>query len=188
MSKLILNVGGMFSGKTTQLKKQGERHMLAGQRVIFVKPSIDNRYGTDCVVTHNGDSCRAMEVDCSATFYYLIPEGTHAVCIDEVQFFSVGTLVDTVNRLLSRGINVYCSGLDLDFWGIPFDTTAHLMAIADDVIKHHAVCERCGADAVFSYRKETCTSKELVELGAKDKYEALCRECYTERRSSHNEQ
>lgn len=44
-SKLILNVGSMFSGKSTELQRQGERHILAGHNIIFLKPDFDTRYG-----------------------------------------------------------------------------------------------------------------------------------------------
>jgi thymidine kinase len=50
------------------------------------------------------------------------------------------------------------------------------MAIADDVTKLQAVCVYCGEPAYVSHRLSQ--EKEQVVIGAKDKYEAVCRKCY----------
>jgi len=52
------------------------------------------------------------------------------------------------------------------------------MPIADELTKHHAICASCGEDAWASYRKSTDESR--IQIGSKDKYEPLCRECYNQ--------
>ena len=64
----------------------------------------------------------------------------------------------------------------MDFLGKPFGPMPHLMAIAEDVTKVHAICMRCGSLAQFSHR--TIAGDKLVVLGEKDVYEPLCRECF----------
>lgn len=180
MSKLVVNVGGMFSGKSTELLRQGERHMRAGHNVVFIKPKTDNRYSDTEIVTHNGQSVMANIADPAESILKYAEEGTDVVLIDEVQFFTK-RIIPSIWCLLDRGISVYCSGLDMDFLGDGFETVNELMAIADEVNKLHAVCKHCGEDAVMSAKKnfhDFSQAHERVELGSDDLYIPLCRQCY----------
>ena len=173
--QLIVNVGGMFSGKSTELQRQGTRHVLRGHNVFFVKPRMDNRYSEDKIVTHDGREVEAYNIELDGLFAHLIPVGTDVVLIDEVQFFEE-SLLDEIDDILRHGIRVYCSGLDLDFDGNPFGITPKLMAMADKVQKLHAVCDECGNDAWVTPR--ITQNKETVKLGEKDDYFPLCRSCF----------
>jgi thymidine kinase len=53
-----------------------------------------------------------------------------------------------------------------------------LMACAEYVTKVHAICVRCGDLAHYSYRLKG--GDRLVEVGASESYEAVCRTCYNE--------
>jgi thymidine kinase len=176
--KLIVNVGGMFSGKSTELQRQGTRHILRGHSVTYVKPLLDNRYSEDEIVTHDGRKVKAINVDTNGLRILTgIPLDTDVVLIDEVQFFEP-RLLDVIDELLKSGIRVYCSGLDLDFEGNPFGITPYLMSKADEVNKLHAVCDECGNDAWVTPR--ITENKETVKLGEKDEYFPLCRACFYE--------
>ena len=71
MIRLFPNAGGwlevvcgpMFSGKSEELIRRLRRAEIAGQRVLIVKPQIDNRYDIGHVVTHAGAKMRAVAVD-----------------------------------------------------------------------------------------------------------------------------
>ena len=95
---------------------------------------------------------------------------------DEAQFFDSG-ITDVCNTLAEQGYRVIVAGLDMDFRGNPFGPMPALMAIADDVTKEHAVCVRCGAPAYISHR--TVAGEKQVLLGETDKYEPICRCCYS---------
>ncbi len=180
MSILTVNVGGMFSGKSTELQRQGERHVLAGHKVLFIKPDMDTRY-SDCeVVTHKGQKVKAISVPTYADLKnYINTAEVDVVLIDEVQFFSE-RIIPSIWWLLSKGIKVYASGLDMDFLSDGFPTTEKLMAMADVVQKFHAVCEGCGEDAVITAKRNfhEVGSSDVIELGAKETYIPLCRSCY----------
>lgn len=176
MCKLITNVGSMFSGKSTELQRQGERHILAGHEVVYIKPDIDDRYGEEYISTHKGVRVQATPVPIDGDIREYISEKTKVILIDEVQFFD-GRIVNDIWTLLEKGVHVYTSGLDMDWRGQPFETVQGLMAIADEVHKFHAVCSHCGADAVHSAKLES-NNTQRVELGEKDKYIPLCRKCY----------
>ena len=72
MSTLTVNTGSMFSGKSTLLISQGEKHAKAGQRVLFVKPAIDSRYSESEVVTHGGLRVQALSLDISTALSSVI--------------------------------------------------------------------------------------------------------------------
>lgn len=174
ISKLEVNTGSMFSGKSRELQRQGERHTIAGHKVAYLTPSMDDRYGEGVVSTHKGTRVPAIPVDINESILNSIPYGTQVVCVDEVQFFK-GEIVEDILFLVEGGVTVYVSGLDMDFRGEPFPNTMQLMARADKVHKYQAVCEGCGEDAIHSVR--TSDGTEVVELGEKDKYVPLCRKC-----------
>jgi thymidine kinase len=109
---------------------------------------------------------------------------TEVIGIDESQLFHKEYTLNVVNSLLRMGITVVCSGLDMTYEGKPFGVMPYLMAIADEVNKLHAVCEDCGEDAYISYRINSCTDE--VQIGGKDSYIALCRQCYYKRLNRDN--
>lgn len=166
--------GSMFSGKTEELIRRLKRAKFARQKVEIFKPSIDTRYSEEDVVSHDHTSIPSTPVESSASIL-LLASDIDVVGIDEAQFFDPG-IVEVCNVLANRGIRVICAGLDMDFKGVPFGPMPALMAIADDVLKVHAICVRCGALAYVSHR--IVAGDRRVLLGETGEYEPLCRECY----------
>lgn len=170
--------GCMFSGKTEELIRRLRRAVIAKQKVQVFKPSIDDRYATDAVVSHARTEYPAKPVPSAMSILGLLQKDTHVVGLDEVQFFGDGIL-EVVEVLANRGVRVICAGLDLDSFGRPFGPMPALLATAEHVIKLAAVCTSCAEPAYRSFRKSGTTT--TVEVGA-DQYEALCRACFQERR------
>lgn len=182
--KLVLETGSMFSGKTTALQSKGKRHRLAKNKTIFIKPDIDNRYSNDEIVTHEGIGVPSINVRVDASILnHVAVLNAEVVLIDEVQFFEEQILMD-IDKLLKMGKIVYCAGLDLQYTGNPFIVTMKIMAIADKVNKHKAVCSDCGEDAYISHKK--VQNDKVVELGSQELYEALCRSCYYEKNNENH--
>ena len=166
--------GSMFSGKTEELIRRLRRAKFARQSVEIFKPVVDVRYSAVDVVSHDDNSISSTPVE-SAQNILLLASNVQVVGIDEAQFFDDG-LVDVCNQLANSGVRVIVAGLDMDYQGNPFGPMPKLMAIADDVLKVHAVCVRCGALAQFSHR--LAKTDKLVLLGETDSYEPLCRSCF----------
>ncbi len=166
--------GSMFSGKTEELIRRMRRAGFARQRVEIFKPAIDTRYSITDVVSHDDNSIRSTAVENSSNIM-LLANDVDVIGIDEAQFFDKH-LVDVAVQLANQGIRVIVAGLDMDFKGNPFGPMPGLMAVADDVTKVHAVCVRCGSNALFSHRLSE--KDQVVLLGEKDIYEPLCRSCY----------
>lgn len=166
--------GSMFSGKTEELIRRMKRAKFARQKVEIFKPSLDTRYSNEDIVSHEGNSIPSTPIDSSASLL-ILAQGYDVIGIDEAQFFDKH-IVEVCNQLAQQGIRVIVAGLDLDFKGEPFGPMPHLLAIADEVSKVHAICVRCGALAYVSHRLVDVDKQVL--LGEKLEYEPLCRECY----------
>ena len=56
-------VGAMFAGKTSELLKRILWAKHQNKKIIVIKPSIDNRYSNEKIITHNDLSheCYAMK-------------------------------------------------------------------------------------------------------------------------------
>ena len=171
--------GSMFSGKTEELIRRLKRAQFANQKIAIFKPTIDNRYSDVDVVSHDLHSITSTPVD-SPVKMLGVADDVQVVGIDEAQFFDE-RIVEVVQTLANRGVRVIIAGLDTDFLGKPFGPMPALMAIAEDVQKVHAICVRCGNLANHSHRLSAST--KLVELGEKDVYEPLCRQCYNAARA-----
>jgi thymidine kinase len=100
----------------------------------------------------------------------------HVIGIDEAQFFDE-SLVKVCQTLANMGKRVIVAGLDQDYRGKPFEPIPQLLAVGEYITKTHAICVVCGNPANYTFR--TSTDKEKVVVGASDKYEARCRNCYT---------
>ena len=166
--------GSMFSGKTEELIRRMRRAVFANLKTAIFKPAIDVRYSDCDVVSHDAKALRSTPVKSSSEILEKIGDAK-VIGIDEAQFFD-GGIVDVVQALADRGVRVIIAGLDMDYLGKPFGPMPALMAVAEDVLKVHAICVRYGDLAQYSHRLSK--SDKLVELGEKDIYEPICRACY----------
>lgn len=165
--------GGMFAGKTDELLRRLERHIIAKRRVELIRPDTDTRTG----ITHNGKEFKGiiLKRDDAATFEKIVADND-VIGLDEAQFF--GELIyRTIKDIIQSGASkiIIASGLDMDYTGEPFGIMPLLMAIADEVTKLHAVCEDCYQAANVSFRMTG--QKEQIVIGAKGEYKALCWAC-----------
>ncbi|MBZ2174213.1 thymidine kinase [Schnuerera sp. xch1] len=177
--KLIIHTGSMFSGKTSSLEKDIKRFNIAGYKTIAFKPTVDNRYKRNEIVTHDSTSMDCILVrNIDELMEYCYELNPDVIAIDEIQFLEgpVEEIILSINELLSKDITVVVAGLDMDFTGTPFEIVKELMPIADYLYKHHAVCVRCGSDGWVSHRKSK--DQERIKIGASDEYEPLCRKCF----------
>lgn len=168
--------GSMFSGKTEELIRRLRRAEMAGQHVEIFKPRLDIRYAEEEVVSHNQNKIRSTPVE-SPSEILLLGSTCDVVGIDEAQFFD-DSIVEVANALANNGVRVVIAGLDMDFMGRPFGPIPNLMATAEYVTKVHAICKRTGNLANYSMRKSA--TKDLVQLGEQESYEAVSRKVFNE--------
>lgn len=174
--------GPMFSGKSEELMRRLRRAAIAKQKVITFKPSLDNRYAVEYVVSHNGTKHKAHPLDTAQSMREFVREQNATVIgIDEAQFFTPD-IVPIVCELVNTNKKVIVAGLDLDFRGVPFGVMPLLMAIADNVTKLRAICTECGKDAHHTQRLVNGTPAKfddpVILIGAQEAYQARCRTCF----------
>ena len=174
--------GSMFSGKSEELLRRIKRGVIAKQKVLLFKPSIDNRYYENRVSTHNGNSYDSISIEKSSDILNFVKDTNYDIIgIDEIQFFD-NDIVKIINKLADDGIRVIVAGLDMDFKAEPFHPMPEIMAISEMVTKLHAVCNKCGKEASRSQRlingKPAKYDDPIVVIGASESYEARCRHCH----------
>ncbi len=171
--------GSMFCGKTEELIRRTRRAIIARQTVQVFKPIIDNRYGVERVTSHDGQNIDAQPIAQAGEIPALLSPKTTVVAIDECQFFD-DAIVPIATDLAARGLRVICAGLDLDFRGEPFGPMPQLLARAEEVVKLHAICVICGEEASRTQRlvngRPARYDDPIIMIGAKEVYEARCRE------------
>ena len=178
--------GPMFSSKSTGLIEHLRRAKIARKSVILFKPEVDDRYSDTAVVSHNGDKLEAVVVASSDITTILCRGAEYEVVgVDEVQFFDP-SIITALNSLASGGKEVIVAGLNADFMGAPFETTAQAIHYADKVEKLAAVCALCGHDAVWTQLVRdsiAVTDGDRVQVGGADTYEPRCRACFVRKES-----
>ena len=166
--------GPMFSGKTEELIRRLIRAQIAKQRVAIFKPTSDNRYEQDYIVSHNQRKIKSIQVEKVDVIIDYI-DHADVFGIDEAQFFD-DELIKISNDLARSGKRVVVAGLDKDYKAKSFGPIRQLMIDAEYVSKVNAICMVCGDPASFTQR--ISSEENLVVVGETDKYEARCRNCF----------
>jgi len=174
--------GVMFSGKSEELIRRVRRAVIARKRVQVFKSHLDDRYaGVHRVTTHDGITVDAVPVDCSTEIMRRVRPDTGVVAIDEAQFLDEG-IVAVAGALADRGVRVILAGTDTDFRGEPFGAMPQLLAVAEVVVKLHAICVVCGDPACRNQRlvdgKPAVYDSPTILVGGSETYEARCRHCH----------
>lgn len=176
---LHLIVGPMFAGKSTELIRRFRMHRFMGQRILVVNHVWNQRYNSSQVTTHDllqieHDLLHTTDRLASILTYPGL-EGIDTIFIEELQFFE--DAYDVVTHLVDTcGKQVIASGLDGSAEREPMGDVLRLVPHADTVNRVVALCQVCrdGTPGIFSSRLVSDTTA-VVDVGAADKYEALCR-------------
>ena len=174
MAKLYFRYGAMGSSKTANAIMVQYNYMERGQKVLMVKPQLDNRDGERTVLSRCG-----LNTEC--VFMEEVPamdlNGYDCVIVDEAQFLTKEQVAYLVKIVDDMGIPVICYGLRADFQGNFFEGSQWLMAWADTIEEVKTICW-CG-------RKATCNARvmngrvvkegEQILLGGNSQYVSLCR-------------
>ncbi|MBL7574194.1 thymidine kinase [Staphylococcus saccharolyticus] len=170
--------GSMFSGKSEELIRRLRRGIYAKQKVVVFKPTIDDRYHKEKVVSHNGNEIEAINISTAREIFNQELDDVDVIGIDEVQFFDNG-IVNIVETLAEKGHRVIVAGLDMDFRGEPFEPMPKLLAVSEHVTKLQAVCAVCGSSSSRTQRlingKPAKIDDPIILVGANESYEPRCR-------------
>lgn len=169
--------GSMFSGKTKELIFRLINAQQTDKRVICFKPEIDTRYDKYNIVSHDNKKFESLSIKKSNDILNL-SKNYDVIGIDEFQFFDEDA-VKVCSHVANTGKKIIIAGLDMDFLGRPFNFMPSMMALSEKITKLHAICNDCSYTANHTFRKNK--QKELVQIGEKSDYLALCRTCFNKR-------
>ena len=169
MSELKIFTGPMYGRKTTRLLSALERYVYQKKKVALFKPSIDERYSTEMVVTHSGAKWEAYRVPDGESILNTIPADCDIVAVDEM--FMIEGSAEALIQIYKSGMTILISTLQLSYKAEPFKEVQQIMPFATSVEVCPAVCF-CGADAHFTFRKGD--GSDLIQVGGSEQYEPRC--------------
>lgn len=174
-----LIIGPMYAGKSTELLKEIRKHKFLNKKILIINHTINVRYGTDKIITHDKISCDESIALTNLEDIYNNNDFSEAdvIIIEELQFFKDAYRI--INELADQySKHVICAGLSGDFRREPFGDVCRLIPVADKITHLRAMCSICrdGTPAPFTKRFTEDTNTELV--GAAETYKAVCRYHY----------
>jgi thymidine kinase len=191
MAKLYFYYSSMNAGKSTTLLQSSFNYRERGMETMLWTAAIDDRYGQGRIVSRIGLEAEAHLFDAGSNLF----EGIAArhgqtplscVLVDEAQFLNgvqVWQLAAVCDRL---NIPVLCYGIRTDFQGELFEGSAALLGLADTLTEIKTICD-CGRKATMNLRVDAqgrpIREGEQTEIGGNDRYVALCRRHFVERRA-----
>jgi thymidine kinase len=178
---LKLYCGPMWAGKSSTVLGTLRRYGSIGWKILVITASIDNRYGSGMIVSHDQEKYPARAVELLAPMAddpdY---KASDLIVIDEAQFLPdlydfVLHAVDVDNK------HVICVGLDGDSDRKPFGDLLRLVPHCDSIEKITSFCSECrdGTPALFSFHRSH--KFEQVQVGHTNQYEPLCRKHFNEK-------
>ena len=190
--KLYFRYGTMGSAKTALLLTTAynfeERHM----DYLCLKPVIDTRENDSVIRSRIGieRTCRWIYpntnlYEMAIELYKKEERVVDSFLIDEAQFLTAAQ-VDQLARVVDDfGSNVICYGLRTDFQTHLFEGSRRLFEIADTIDEIKSTCN-CGRKTIVNARIDSkgniVEEGAQVEIGGDDRYVAICRNCWRNRR------
>ena len=175
---IVLLLGPMMSGKSSELLRLAERATFAKKTAVIVRPRVDNRG----YFTHGKLEPRVPVEVLSIEEIPCRTENYDEVYVDEAQFFEPDRFYDVALALGNRK-KLTVAALNGDSDQRPWETVQRLIPIADDIRFFTGVCVDCGSEyGAFTYYLGEI--KDKVKVGGSEQYACLCRGCLERRHSS----
>ncbi len=191
MAKLYFKYGAMGSSKTANALITKFNYEERGMRVWLIKPSIDNRDGTNIVRSRIGLAETAYTVTSETDLYneFVRLGEYHVVIADECQFFTA-LQIDQLRRIVDElNVPVLCFGLRTDFLTCLFEGSRRLFEVADSINEIKTICS-CGSKAIVNARIDAdgkvVTEGGQILIGGNDSYIAMCHSCWKKAIKNHN--
>jgi thymidine kinase len=177
-SRIEIILGSMYSGKSTELIRRCNRYECIGKNVLIINSSLDSRCGTNLVQTHNKQTHNALKVDKLKSIDVEVLQNVDVIGIDEAQFFDDLPLF--IKYMENYNVILIVAGLDGDYKRQAFGKILECIPLADEVTKLTSMCNLCkdGTPGIFTKRLQNDNCKNVIDIGAGDKYVAVCRKHY----------
>lgn len=190
--KLYFRYGTMGSAKTALLLTTAYNFEERGMAYKCLKPVIDTREAKNVIRSRIGIERECSWIYAHTNLYDFMRELCRReervvewILVDEAQFLSEAQ-VDQLARVVDDfGINVICYGLRTDFQSHLFEGSRRLFEIADTIDEIKSTCN-CGRKTIINARIDAkgnfVEQGEQVEIGGDDRYVAVCRKCWRNKR------
>lgn len=183
MAKLYFRYGAMNAGKTTQLLQVKYNYEERGQKVLLLKPAVDNRHGVGKIKSRIGLESDAEEINQDTNLLDLLKDKeVNCVIIDEAQFLSRDQVLQLCSIVDDRNIPVIAYGLRTDFKGDLFPGSQALLSFADSIEELKTICW-CGKKATMNARLlngKPVYEGAQIQIGGNESYISLCRKHWRE--------
>lgn len=182
----------MGSAKTALLLTTAYNFEERKIRYLCMKPAIDTRENKSVIRSRIGieRECKWIYPETNLyefakKYFKEINEVVDWFLVDEVQFLSARQ-IDQLSMIVDDfGSNVICYGLRTDFQTHLFEGSRRLFEIADTIDEIKSTCT-CGHKTIVNARidpnGDIITEGEQVEIGGDERYMAVCRKCWRNRR------
>ena len=173
MGDINVYTGPMKCGKTQKILDEAKRQQIAGKNVRIFKPTIDDRFSEQSVISRNGYKQDAININ---SIDEIKKYDADVYVIDEFQFLN-GDL-NELYKLTQKGKKFFIAGLNLTSERKTFGPMGDLLCMADNVQMLTSVCENCRSEeAIFTYFKGKQKDKDIL-VGDEGLYIPVCRKCY----------
>ena len=186
MTKLYFRYGTMNSSKSANLIMVAHNYTSQNKKILVIKPSIDTRFDKNKVVSRTG-----MEVDvdyiinADTCIKNVIEDDIKCILVDEAQFLTSGNVEELKD--ISLKIPVIAYGLKTDYMSKLFEGSKRLIELADSIEEIKTICASpdCNRKATINAKfvvkdnvKHIVYSGQQIDLGAEEKYVAMCYSCW----------
>ena len=174
MAKLYFRYGAMGSSKTANAIMVRHNYLERGQRVLMLKPRLDNRDGETMIASRSGLRCRCHFIEDLDRFNV---RDYDCLIVDEAQFLTRAQVERLVRVVDIDNVPVIAYGLRCDFRNELFEGSQWLLAWADTIEEVKTICW-CGKKAVCNARVvdgKVAREGEQIVLGGSESYVSLCR-------------
>ena len=174
MAKLYFRYGAMGSSKTANAIMVRHNYLERGQRVLMLKPRLDNRDGETMIASRSGLRCHCHFIEDLDRFNV---RDYDCLIVDEAQFLTRAQVERLVRVVDIDNVPVIAYGLRCAFRNELFEGSQWLLAWADTIEEVKTICW-CGKKAVCNARVvdgKVAREGEQIVLGGSESYVSLCR-------------
>lgn len=197
IGKLYFRYGTMGSAKTALLLTTAYNFEERGLAYICMKPAVDTRENKNVIHSRIGIERECQWIYPDTNLYDFFKEMNKPgltfpewILIDEAQFLSARQVDELAAVVDDFGANVVCYGLRTDFKSHLFEGSRRLFEIADTIDEVKSTCT-CGRKTIVNARMDSngdiITEGAQVEIGGNERYMAVCRKCWRNKRIAHSQ-
>jgi thymidine kinase len=183
MAKLYFYYASMNAGKSTTLLQADFNYRERGMETMLWTAAFDDRAGLGTIASRIGLQTSGRLYDARTDIRHEVEEELkkrrlHCILVDEAQFLTHAHVVQLCSICDELDIPVLAYGLRTDFQANLFEGSAHLLALADNLVELKGICH-CGRKATMNLRVDAdgnaVAEGASVEIGGNDRYISLCR-------------